>query len=101
MDETMAECVLFKDFLIPDIKKKKKYYVCVCVFVCGQVSTAAAPDTQSHAETFTIGVLPQDPGFPQLAPDCDLQITVRDDHIGKSVFSTIGFVVSRRSENEM
>lgn len=54
------------------------YYKSVRVFMCLQVSTAAAPLTQSHAQTFTIGVLPQIPGFPQLAPDCDLQITVRD-----------------------
>lgn len=46
-----------------------------------QVSTAAAPDTQSQAQTFTIGVLPQIPGFPELAPDCDLQITVRGKKI--------------------
>ena len=43
-----------------------------------QVSTEAAPIMQSEAQTFTIGVLPQIPGFPQLAPDCDLQVTVRE-----------------------
>ncbi|KAM7391087.1 hypothetical protein PAMP_021803 [Pampus punctatissimus] len=41
-----------------------------------QVSSEAAPVIQSDAQTFTIGVLPQIPGFPQLAPDCDLQITM-------------------------
>lgn len=35
---------------------------------------------QSDVQTFTIGVLPQIPGFPQLAPDCDLQISVRDQY---------------------
>lgn len=48
--------------------------------LCLQVSAAAAmsPGPQSEVQTFTIGVLPQVPGFPQLAPDCDLQISVRD-----------------------
>lgn len=58
----------------------KKFSFCdkiVCTFLCLQVSTEAAPLIQSDAQTFTIGVLPQIPGFPQLAPDCDLQITVR------------------------
>lgn len=50
--------------------------------MCLQVSTEAAPVIQSDAQTFTIGVLPQIPGFPQLAPDCDLQITVRDKNPG-------------------
>lgn len=40
--------------------------------------SAVAPGPQSDVQTFTIGVLPQTPGFPQLAPDCDLQISVRD-----------------------
>uniref|UniRef100_A0A3Q3BPI3 Fraser extracellular matrix complex subunit 1 n=1 Tax=Haplochromis burtoni TaxID=8153 RepID=A0A3Q3BPI3_HAPBU len=34
-----------------------------------QVSTEAEPVVQSDAQTFTIGVMPQIPGFPQLAPD--------------------------------
>ncbi|KAF0034366.1 hypothetical protein F2P81_014432 [Scophthalmus maximus] len=38
-----------------------------------QFQTAAA--LRGDVQTFTIGVLPQIPGFPQLAPDCDLQIT--------------------------
>lgn len=41
-------------------------------------ASAVAPGPQSDVQTFTIGVLPQTPGFPQLAPDCDLQISVRD-----------------------
>lgn len=53
-------------------------YVSDSVCVCVQVSTEAAPVTQSDTQAFTIGVLPQIPGFPQLAPDCDLQITVSD-----------------------
>lgn len=49
--------------------------LCTCLSV--QVSSEAEPVVQSDAQTFTIGVMPQIPGFPQLAPDCDLQITVR------------------------
>lgn len=41
-------------------------------------ASAVAPGPLSDIQTFTIGVLPQIPGFPQLAPDCDLQISVRD-----------------------
>ena len=52
-----------------------------------QVSTEGAADTQSDAQTFTIGVLPQTPGFPQLSPDCDLQITVRDKIPATAKFS--------------
>lgn len=52
--------------------------LCTCLSV--QVSTEAEPVVQSDAQTFTIGVMPQIPGFPQLAPDCDLQITVRGKH---------------------
>lgn len=40
--------------------------------------SAVASGPQSDIQTFTIGVLPQIPGFPQLAPDCDLQISVSD-----------------------
>lgn len=43
-----------------------------------QVSAEAFPDTRSDAQTFTIGVMPQTPGLPQLAPGADLQINVMD-----------------------
>ena len=46
-----------------------------------QVSSEVSQVVQSDAQTFTIGVLPQIPGFPQLASDCDLQITVRKKKI--------------------
>lgn len=49
--------------------------------VCPQVSSEVSAVAQSDAQTFTIGVLPQIPGFPQLAPDCDLQITVSKTYI--------------------
>ena len=49
---------------------------CVCV---SQVSSEAHPDTLSDAQTFTIGVVPQIPGMPQLSVGADLQVTVRDN----------------------
>lgn len=52
----------------------------LCACLCVQVSTEAEAVPQSDAQTFTIGVMPQIPGFPQLAPDCDLQITVRNEN---------------------
>lgn len=48
--------------------------------------SAMGPGPQSDVQTFTIGVLPQIPGFPQLAPDCDLQISVRDQSTLKVTF---------------
>ncbi|CAN9512669.1 unnamed protein product [Ophioblennius macclurei] len=57
-----------------------------------QVSPEAAPLTQSDAQTFTIGVLPQMPGFPQLAPNCDLQITALEDRVTEITPSALSFV---------
>ena len=42
-----------------------------------QVSSEGSPDSLSDAQSFTVSVLDQTPGHPQLAPSCDLQITVR------------------------
>uniref|UniRef100_A0A3Q1CIX6 VWFC domain-containing protein n=1 Tax=Amphiprion ocellaris TaxID=80972 RepID=A0A3Q1CIX6_AMPOC len=57
-----------------------------------QVSTEAAPLVQSDAQTFTIGVLPQTPGFPQLAPECDLQITALEDRVTELTASALSFI---------
>lgn len=65
-----------------------------------QVSTAAA-HTQSHAQTFTIGVLPQDPGFPQLAPDCDLQITALEDRLTEITPSSLSFIDSETPSEKL
>ncbi|KAM7415601.1 hypothetical protein PAMA_017903 [Pampus argenteus] len=72
-----------------------------------QVSTEAAPVLQSDAQTFTIGVLPQIPGFPQLAPDCDLQITGRSstgtDRLPESLsiyFTELDFAVLLLSNHQ-
>ncbi|TMS03411.1 Extracellular matrix protein FRAS1 [Larimichthys crocea] len=59
-----------------------------------QVSTEVAPLIQSDTQTFTIGVLPQIPGFPQLAPDCDLQITALEDRVTEITPSAMSFIDS-------
>ncbi|XP_046872768.1 extracellular matrix protein FRAS1 isoform X2 [Hypomesus transpacificus] len=46
-----------------------------------QVSTEGSPDSLSDAQSFTVSVLAQTPGHPQLAPSCDLQITALEDHV--------------------
>ncbi|MEQ2200454.1 hypothetical protein XENOCAPTIV_029659, partial [Xenoophorus captivus] len=59
-----------------------------------QVSSDVSPVIQSDAQTFTIGVLPQIPGFPQLAPDCDLQITALEDQVTEITPSALSFIDS-------
>ncbi|XP_032434237.1 extracellular matrix organizing protein FRAS1 isoform X1 [Xiphophorus hellerii] len=59
-----------------------------------QVSSDVSPLIQSDAQTFTIGVLPQMPGFPQLAPDCDLQITALEDQVTEITASALSFIDS-------
>ncbi|XP_051278840.1 extracellular matrix protein FRAS1 isoform X2 [Dicentrarchus labrax] len=66
-----------------------------------QVSTEAAPIIQSDAQTFTIGVLPQIPGFPQLAPDCDLQITALEDRVTEITPSALSFVDSETPSEKL
>lgn len=61
--------------------------LCFCVYdSMSQVSAQDFPDTRSDAQTFTIGVMPQTPGLPQLSPGADLQINVTDT-ITNHVFS--------------
>lgn len=65
----------------------------VYVLCCDpQVSSEAHPDVLSDTQTFTIGVVPQTPGMPQLSPGADLQVTVRDNHC-KMQFSGTGFIL--------
>uniref|UniRef100_UPI001ED83835 extracellular matrix protein FRAS1 n=1 Tax=Scatophagus argus TaxID=75038 RepID=UPI001ED83835 len=66
-----------------------------------QVSTEAAPVIQSDAQTFTIGVLPQIPGFPQLAPDCDLQITALEDRVTEIGPSALSFIDSETPNEKL
>ncbi|KAF7657675.1 hypothetical protein LDENG_00023850, partial [Lucifuga dentata] len=66
-----------------------------------QVSTDAFPFTQSDAQTFTIGVVPQIPGFPQLAPDCDLQLTALEDRVTEITPSALSFVDSETPSEKL
>ncbi|XP_076007225.1 extracellular matrix organizing protein FRAS1 [Genypterus blacodes] len=66
-----------------------------------QVSTGDFPVTQSDAQTFTIGVLPQVPGFPQLAPDCDLQITALEDRVTDITPSSLSFIDSETPSEKL
>ncbi|XP_067377534.1 extracellular matrix protein FRAS1 isoform X3 [Channa argus] len=66
-----------------------------------QVSTETAPVIQSDAQTFTIGVLPQFPGFPQLAPSCDLQITALEDRVTEITPSALSFVDSETPSEKL
>ncbi|KAG7220426.1 hypothetical protein INR49_003292 [Caranx melampygus] len=67
----------------------------------GTVSTEAAPLIQSDAQTFTIGVLPQIPGFPQLAPDCDLQITALEDRVTEITPTALSFIDSETPSEKL
>ncbi|XP_035766601.1 extracellular matrix protein FRAS1 [Neolamprologus brichardi] len=66
-----------------------------------QVSSEAEPVVQSDAQTFTIGVMPQIPGFPQLAPDCDLQITALEDQVTEITPSALSFVDSETPSEKL
>uniref|UniRef100_A0AAV2MQE8 Uncharacterized protein n=1 Tax=Knipowitschia caucasica TaxID=637954 RepID=A0AAV2MQE8_KNICA len=65
------------------------------------VSTDAAPHLQSVPQTFTIGVLPQLPGFPQLAPDCELQITALEDRVTEITAAALSFVDSETPSDKL
>ncbi|TNM90093.1 hypothetical protein fugu_004327 [Takifugu bimaculatus] len=69
-----------------------------------QVSTTAsamAPRPQSAVQTFNIGVLPQVPGFPQLAPDCDLQISALEDRVTEITPSALSFIDSETPSEKL
>ncbi|XP_029366253.1 extracellular matrix organizing protein FRAS1 isoform X2 [Echeneis naucrates] len=66
-----------------------------------RVSTEADPVIQSDTQTFTIGVLPQIPGFPQLAPDCDLQVTALEDRVTEITPSALSFVDSETPDEKL
>ncbi|XP_041644401.1 extracellular matrix protein FRAS1 [Cheilinus undulatus] len=66
-----------------------------------QVSTDSAPLLQSDAQTFTVGVLPQIPGFPQLAPDCDLQITALEDRVTEITPAALSFIDSETPDEKL
>ncbi|XP_034152338.1 extracellular matrix protein FRAS1 isoform X3 [Esox lucius] len=66
-----------------------------------QVSSEGSPDTLSDAQTFTIGVMPELPGFPQLAPACDLQITALEDRVTVLTSSALSFVDSETPSEKL
>ncbi|XP_037832589.1 extracellular matrix protein FRAS1 isoform X2 [Kryptolebias marmoratus] len=66
-----------------------------------QVSSEVSPVVQSDAQTFTIGVLPQTPGFPQLAPDCNLQITALEDRVTEITPSALSFIDSETPSEKL
>ncbi|XP_056274598.1 extracellular matrix protein FRAS1 [Pseudoliparis swirei] len=66
-----------------------------------RVSTKAAALRQGDAQTFTIGVLPQIPGFPQLASDCDLQVTALEDRVTPISPSALSFVDSETPSEKL
>uniref|UniRef100_A0A3Q3MY85 Fraser extracellular matrix complex subunit 1 n=1 Tax=Mastacembelus armatus TaxID=205130 RepID=A0A3Q3MY85_9TELE len=51
--------------------------------------------------TFTVGVLPQIPGFPQLAPDCELQITALEDRVTEITPSALSFIDSETPSEKL
>ncbi|XP_029617840.1 extracellular matrix protein FRAS1 [Salmo trutta] len=66
-----------------------------------QVSSEGSPDTLSDAQTFTIGVMPELPGFPQLAPACDLQITALEDRVTVLTPTALSFVDSETPSEKL
>uniref|UniRef100_A0A3B4AGL3 VWFC domain-containing protein n=1 Tax=Periophthalmus magnuspinnatus TaxID=409849 RepID=A0A3B4AGL3_9GOBI len=66
-----------------------------------KVSTDTGPQFQSDPQTFTIGVLPQLPGFPQLAPDCELQITALEDRVTEITPAALSFVDSETPSDKL
>ncbi|KAM6954491.1 extracellular matrix organizing protein FRAS1 [Aplochiton taeniatus] len=66
-----------------------------------QVSNDRSAQTLSDAQTFTIGVLPQTPGFPQLAPDCDLQITALEDGVTVITPAALSFLDSESPSEKL
>uniref|UniRef100_A0A8C7J2L3 Fraser extracellular matrix complex subunit 1 n=1 Tax=Oncorhynchus kisutch TaxID=8019 RepID=A0A8C7J2L3_ONCKI len=66
-----------------------------------QVSSEGSPDMLSDAQTFTIGVMPELPGFPQLAPACDLQITALEDRVTVLTPTALSFVDSETPSEKL
>ncbi|KAJ0067384.1 hypothetical protein NL108_003229, partial [Boleophthalmus pectinirostris] len=66
-----------------------------------KVSADSGPQFQSDPQTFTIGVLPQLPGFPQLSPDCELQITALEDRVTEITPAALSFVDSETPSDKL
>uniref|UniRef100_A0A8B9RD46 Fraser extracellular matrix complex subunit 1 n=1 Tax=Astyanax mexicanus TaxID=7994 RepID=A0A8B9RD46_ASTMX len=59
------------------------------------------PDTPSDAQTFSIGVMPQTPGLPQLTPGADLQINALEDRVTLITPSALSFTDSETPSNKL
>ncbi|XP_071003248.1 extracellular matrix organizing protein FRAS1-like, partial [Oncorhynchus clarkii lewisi] len=66
-----------------------------------QVTSEGSPDTLSDDQTFTIGVMPELPGFPQLAPACDLQMTALEDRVTVLTPTDLSFVDSETPSEKL
>ncbi|KAM8864960.1 extracellular matrix organizing protein FRAS1 isoform 2-T3 [Synchiropus picturatus] len=64
-----------------------------------KVSTPALQ--QGDDQTFTVGVLPQIPGFPQLDPECDLQVTALEDRVTEITPSALSFIDSETPSQKL
>ncbi|XP_051540724.1 extracellular matrix organizing protein FRAS1-like [Myxocyprinus asiaticus] len=66
-----------------------------------QVSSGVYPETLSDTQTFTIGVMPQTPGLPQLSPGADLQITALEDRVTVISSSALSFTDSETPSDKL
>ncbi|XP_073717143.1 extracellular matrix organizing protein FRAS1 [Misgurnus anguillicaudatus] len=66
-----------------------------------QVSSEVYPETVSDTQTFTIGVMPQTPGLPQLSPGADLQITALEDRVTVISSSALSFTDSETPSDKL
>uniref|UniRef100_A0A4W4DQF0 VWFC domain-containing protein n=1 Tax=Electrophorus electricus TaxID=8005 RepID=A0A4W4DQF0_ELEEL len=63
--------------------------------------THAHTHAQSDTQTFTIGVMPQTPGLPQLTPGADLQITALEDRVTLITPSALSFTDSETPSSKL
>ncbi|XP_059921872.1 extracellular matrix protein FRAS1 isoform X2 [Gadus macrocephalus] len=66
-----------------------------------QVSTEGSPDLQGDPQVFSIGVLSQGPGVPQLDPDCQLQLTALEDQVTEITSSALSFIDSESPSHKL
>ncbi|XP_028297024.1 extracellular matrix protein FRAS1-like, partial [Gouania willdenowi] len=66
-----------------------------------QASTDVEPIIQSESQTFTIGILPETPGFPQLSPHSDLQITALEDRVTEITSAALSFFDSETPDDKL
>ncbi|XP_061880359.1 extracellular matrix organizing protein FRAS1-like [Entelurus aequoreus] len=66
-----------------------------------QVSSEAPPIVQTNTQTFQVGVLPQNPEFPQLDPDCGLQVMAVEDGVTEITSSALSFMDSETSSEDL